>query len=140
MASYGDPDGDGFLEYDRKSVNGLINQGWKDSSDSIFHADGRLAEAPIALAEVQAYAYAAYLGAAELGAALGKAGRSRGFETDGRALREKFERPSGSKNSAPTPGARRPEAAVPGRAPPMPAMCCSAAWHRPSGPPASPSG
>src|SRR5258708_18036333 len=77
MAEYGDPDGDGFLEYDRKSVNGLINQGWKDSGDSISHADGRLAEAPIALVEVQAYAYAAYLGAAELAAHLGEYERSR---------------------------------------------------------------
>jgi glycogen debranching enzyme len=74
MHEYGDLDGDGFLEYDRKSVNGLINQGWKDSADSIFHADGSLAEAPIALAEVQAYAYAAYLGAAKLAAALGRTG------------------------------------------------------------------
>ena len=65
-----------FLAYDRKSVNGLINQGWKDSGDSIFHADGRLAEAPIALAEVQAYAYAAYLGAAELAARLGEVDRA----------------------------------------------------------------
>ena len=92
MASYGDPDGDGFLEYDRKSVNGLVNQGWKDSADSIFHADGRLAEAPIALAEVQAYAYAAYLGAAELGAALGKAERSADLRETAERLREKFER------------------------------------------------
>jgi glycogen debranching enzyme len=72
MEKYGDLDGDGFLEYDRRSVNGLVNQGWKDSSDSIFHADGQLAEAPIALAEVQAYAFAAYRGAATLARMLGK--------------------------------------------------------------------
>ncbi len=70
MAEHGDLDGDGFLEYDRKSVNGLINQGWKDSHDSVFHDDGMLAEAPIALAEVQAYAHAAYLGAAAMATAL----------------------------------------------------------------------
>ena len=92
MAKYGDLDGDGFLEYDRKSINGLINQGWKDSSDSIFHADGRLAEAPIALAEVQAYAYAAYLGAAELATHLGQAERAVALTGTAERLREEFDR------------------------------------------------
>ena len=46
---YGDADGDGFVEYARRSDEGLVQQGWKDSHDSIFHADGALAEAPIAL-------------------------------------------------------------------------------------------
>ena len=55
----GDPDGDGFVEYKRASDQGLANQGWKDSQDAIFHADGRLAEGEIALAEVQGYVYAA---------------------------------------------------------------------------------
>jgi glycogen debranching enzyme len=55
----GDPDNDGFLEYYRATEQGLANQGWKDSVDAIFHADGHLAEGPIALAEVQAYVYAA---------------------------------------------------------------------------------
>jgi glycogen debranching enzyme len=55
----GDPDSDGFVEYDRATEQGLANQGWKDSVDAIFHADGRLAEGPIALAEVQGYVYAA---------------------------------------------------------------------------------
>lgn len=55
---YGDMDRDGFLEYFRVSPKGLINQGWKDSVDSIMHADGQLAEPPIALIEVQGYAYA----------------------------------------------------------------------------------
>jgi len=91
MAEYGDPDGDGFLSYDRKSVNGLINQGWKDSSDSIFHADGRLAEAPIALAEVQAYAYAAYLGAAELAGQLGETDRAAALKDQADRLSVKFE-------------------------------------------------
>ncbi len=72
MSSYGDPDGDGLLEYDRKSVNGLANQGWKDSHDSIFHADGSMAEAPIALIEVQAYAEAAWRSAAGLARTLGR--------------------------------------------------------------------
>ncbi|WP_338662778.1 amylo-alpha-1,6-glucosidase [Pararoseomonas sp. SCSIO 73927] len=68
---HGDIDGDGLLEYDRQSVNGLVNQGWKDSWDSVFHADGRLAEAPIALIEVQAYGEAAWRGAGRLAKALG---------------------------------------------------------------------
>ena len=55
----GDPDGDGFVEYRRASEQGLANQGWKDSQDAIFHADGSLAEGDIALAEVQGYVFAA---------------------------------------------------------------------------------
>ena len=56
---YGDIDGDGFVEYARKADSGLIQQGWKDSHDSVFHSDGTLATGPIALCEVQAYVYAA---------------------------------------------------------------------------------
>ena len=55
----GDPDRDGFVEYHRADENGLVNQGWKDSHDAIFHADGTLAQGPIALCEVQGYVYAA---------------------------------------------------------------------------------
>jgi glycogen debranching enzyme len=62
----GDLDGDGFVEYRRQSEHGLANQGWKDSWDGIAWADGRLAEPPIALSEVQAYAYAALLAGADL--------------------------------------------------------------------------
>lgn len=61
IRDYGDKDGDGFVEYQRLNPNGLINQGWKDSWDGINFADGRLAEPPIALCEVQAYVFAAYL-------------------------------------------------------------------------------
>ena len=57
--SYGDRDGDGFVEYERRSPAGLRNQGWKDSHDSVVHADGSLAEGPIALVEVQGYVYRA---------------------------------------------------------------------------------
>lgn len=66
IVRYGDRDGDGFLEYKRSTDRGLFNQGWKDSGDSMVFADGRLAEPPIALAEVQGYAYAAYVARAEL--------------------------------------------------------------------------
>jgi glycogen debranching enzyme len=63
---YGDLDGDGFVEYKHKALNGLTNQGWKDSHDSISHEDGRLAGPPIALCEVQGYVYAAKQYAARL--------------------------------------------------------------------------
>lgn len=66
MVRDGDRDGDGFLEYKRATDRGLFNQGWKDSGDSMGFADGRMAEPPIALAEVQGYAYAAYVARAEL--------------------------------------------------------------------------
>lgn len=69
---YGDPDGDGFLEYARTSGNGLVQQGWKDSDDSVFHADGSLVKAPVAICEVQGYSYAARNGAADLADALGE--------------------------------------------------------------------
>jgi glycogen debranching enzyme len=92
LRDFGDLDGDGFIEYDRKSPNGLINQGWKDSADSVFHADGTLAHAPIALAEVQAYAYAAYLGAARLADALGRSDRAGELNVAAAILKERFER------------------------------------------------
>ncbi|HEX6542937.1 MAG TPA: glycogen debranching N-terminal domain-containing protein [Ktedonobacterales bacterium] len=60
MRRYGDRDGDTFLEYEKTSETGLVNQGWKDSWDSVSYRDGRLGEPPIALCEVQGYAYAAY--------------------------------------------------------------------------------
>ena len=91
MRDYGDPDGDGFLEYDRKSPNGLVNQGWKDSGDAIFHADGRLAVAPIALVEVQAYAYAAYRGAAVLAARLGHDHEAAALDRMAGRLQQRFE-------------------------------------------------
>jgi glycogen debranching enzyme len=68
---FGDCDGDGFIEYRRKADGGLSNQGWKDSEDAVFHADGRLASPPIALCEVQGYAYEAKVKAARLAKALG---------------------------------------------------------------------
>lgn len=91
MERYGDVDGDGFVEYRRKAEGGLDNQGWKDSSDAIFHADGTLATAPIALAEVQAYAYAAYTGAAALATALGRPGSATELTAKAENLQERFE-------------------------------------------------
>lgn len=72
----GDSDGDGFLEYKCKERTGLYNQGWKDSQDSIFHANGAIAALPIAVCEVQAYAFAAYHAAAALAQALGEDGEA----------------------------------------------------------------
>ena len=69
---YGDLDGDGFVEYQHKAKNGLTNQGWKDSFDSIMYSDGDLAEPPIALCEVQGYVYGAKQYAGRMARALGK--------------------------------------------------------------------
>jgi len=69
--SHGDCDGDGFVEYSRRASGGLSNQGWKDADDSVFHADGTMPEAPIALCEVQGYVYEAKLRAAEIAEAIG---------------------------------------------------------------------
>ena len=69
--AHGDRDGDGFVEYYRETDSGLANQGWKDSYDAIFHADGSLAEGPIALCEVQGYVYAAKRSIAAVAARLG---------------------------------------------------------------------
>lgn len=60
METYGDPDGDGFIEYQCRTPRGIRNQSWKDSNDSVFHADGALAEGAIAAAEVQSYAFSAW--------------------------------------------------------------------------------
>ncbi len=87
---YGDGDGDGFVEYARRSTDGLSNQGWKDSGDSVFHADGSLAGPPIALCEVQGYVYEAKMKAARLAAALGKKETARALRQQASVLREKF--------------------------------------------------
>jgi glycogen debranching enzyme len=87
----GDPDGDGFVEYQRASEQGLANQGWKDSYDAIFHADGRLAEGYIALAEVQGYVFAAKQLAARCAIRLGKREVAQGLELEAMRLAERFE-------------------------------------------------
>ena len=69
---YGDRDGDGFVEYLRRTPAGLANQGWKDSWDGVRYADGRVAQAPLALCEVQAYVYGAYRARADLARWLGE--------------------------------------------------------------------
>jgi glycogen debranching enzyme len=86
-----DIDGDGFIEYARGAQTGLSNQGWKDSHDSVFHADGRLAEGPIALVEVQGYAYAARLAASFCASALEFRERAEALAAEAERLRRRFE-------------------------------------------------
>jgi glycogen debranching enzyme len=88
---YGDRDGDGLVEYHRQTREGLANQGWKDSYDAIFHRDGRLAEGPIALCEVQAYVYGAKRHAAVMADALGQPQRAMDLAAQAEALRLRFE-------------------------------------------------
>lgn len=87
----GDEDGDGFVEYGRKTGHGLANQGWKDSRDSIFHADGALATGPIALCEVQGYVYAAKSAGAALARALGAPDQAARLAGDAAGLRDRFD-------------------------------------------------
>jgi glycogen debranching enzyme len=91
MDRYGDPDGDGFLEYARSNERGLVQQGWKDSHDSIFHADGRMAIGPIATCELQAYAYAARRSASELAALLGHGAVARAQAKRAEELQQAFD-------------------------------------------------
>ena len=87
----GDADGDGFVEYARGAATGLANQGWKDSFDSIFHADGQLAQGPIALVEVQGYVYAAKKLAASCARVLGMMERAAALDTQADQLRHRFD-------------------------------------------------
>ena len=88
----GDLDGDGFVEYSCRSKHGLIHQGWKDSQDAVFHADGSPAEGPIALCEVQGYVFAAKRRAARLALMLGHPQRARRLFKEAHQLRNRFER------------------------------------------------
>ncbi|HEY0219038.1 MAG TPA: amylo-alpha-1,6-glucosidase [Afipia sp.] len=87
----GDPDRDGFTEYQRASEQGLANQGWKDSYDAIFHADGRLAEGYIALAEVQGYVFAGKHLAARCALRMGLIAKAHKLEAEARLLAKRFE-------------------------------------------------
>ena len=87
---YGDADGDGYVEYERATPKGLLNQGWKDSWDGVPFADGTLAEPPIALAEVQGYTYAAYLARAYFADEAGDAATAARMREKAYALRERF--------------------------------------------------
>ncbi len=90
MDTYGDLDGDGFLEYDAKHEHGLVNQGWKDSHDAIFDEEGVIKNPPIALCEVQAYAYGAKKAASELALLFGEQALSEKLISEAEALKKKF--------------------------------------------------
>ena len=91
MCRYGDRDGDGFLEYSCQSRDGLVHQGWKDSDDAIFHADGSLARGPIAVCEVQGYAYAAWRAGAAMASIFGRLEQSTDFEKRAETLQSRFD-------------------------------------------------
>jgi glycogen debranching enzyme len=90
MEEYGDRDGDGFIEYQRATDQGLANQGWKDSFDGINHADGTMGKTPLALCEVQGYAYAAWQARAELAEAFGDPERAERCRERAKRLRSDF--------------------------------------------------
>ena len=89
---YGDIDGDGFVEYHRQTSEGLINQGWKDSHDSVFHADGTPALGAIALVEVQSYVYGAWLSAAYMARRLGETNVALAWEQRAEIFRTRFDK------------------------------------------------
>jgi glycogen debranching enzyme len=90
ITHFGDRDGDGFVEYARLTPQGLEHQGWKDSFDAVTFADGRPARAPIALAEVQGYVYAAYRARAALARDGDDEATARGWDDAAEALRHRF--------------------------------------------------
>lgn len=90
--THGDIDKDGYIEYERRSARGLVNQGWKDSSDSMLHANGDYIEPPIALIEVQGYVYAALKGLAPVFQALGDSETADALVRKASDLRERFVR------------------------------------------------
>jgi glycogen debranching enzyme len=90
LVEYGDRDGDGFIEYHKASEKGLANQGWKDAWDAISHRDGRLAPSPIALCEVQAYAFAAYRAMNYLATRLGHIQEAERWQQRATTLQERF--------------------------------------------------
>jgi len=92
IEQFGDADGDGYVEYRRATDRGLANQGWKDSWDGIRYGDGRVAEAPIALAEVQAYTYGAYLASAHFAFEAGDSATYDRFRSKAAHLKANFNR------------------------------------------------
>jgi len=92
MDRFGDPDRDGFIEYQSHAVGGLVHQGWKDTDDAVFHADGTLAHGPIALCEVQGYAWAAWKAGERIAHRTGRADLSVVFAKRAERLRQIFDR------------------------------------------------
>ena len=113
---FGDLDGDGFVEYRRRSRLGLLNQGWKDSGDAIRHTDGRPADGPIALAEVQGYVYAARRAMARLARHREEPELATRLDTAAGVLRERFDAafwlPNAGYYAMALDGAKRPVASI----------------------------
>jgi glycogen debranching enzyme len=89
---YGDLDGDGFVEYLRRSKRGLANQGWKDSWDANMHRDGSIAQPPIALSEVQGYVYDAKYRMSSLLRLFGDVSRADRLKKESAELAKRFEK------------------------------------------------
>jgi glycogen debranching enzyme len=92
IATYGDQNGDGYLEYQGSAQQGLINQGWKDSGDAVVNADGTLAQPPVSLVEVQGYVYLAKTSLADLYTQAGEADRAARLRREAQELRTRFNR------------------------------------------------
>lgn len=92
IIEFGDFDHDGFVEYQRKTSSGLINQGWKDSHDSVLHEDGELAVAPIALCEVQGYVFDAFVQGAFIAQELGARELAEEWRLRAEELQRRFEK------------------------------------------------
>lgn len=90
LEAQGGPDGEFFLEYKKTSPTGLINQGWKDSHDSVMHRDGKLATAPIRICEAQAYAFRARMGVSDLARLLGRVDQAERLRRHALRLRARF--------------------------------------------------
>jgi glycogen debranching enzyme len=113
--TYGDINKDGYVEYEKRSARGLVNQGWKDSGDSMIHANGDLLEPPIALIEVQAYVYAAFKRLAPVFEAMGDERTATALRKRSDALRQRVHQDFWMKDSVfalALDGHNRPAASV----------------------------
>jgi glycogen debranching enzyme len=90
IEDFGDRDGDGYVEYQRATPDGLANQGWKDSWDGVRCADGRFPQPPIALCEVQGYVYGAYVARANIARELGDLETAAKYQAKAADLRRRF--------------------------------------------------
>ena len=121
----GDSNGDGLIDYKRGADTGLANQGWKDSEDSVFHADGRFPVGPIALVEVQGYVYAAFQAMAQMAErGWAKPVRSAGTPAP-RRCGGGWSSASGWRRPASTASPSMAPARSARRTPPTSAICCS---------------
>jgi glycogen debranching enzyme len=126
--------GDGLIDYARGLDSGLSNQNWKDSEDSVFHEDGKFPDGPIAVVEVQGYAFAAFKGMADLAQRRGDAENAERWRDKAEHLRRRSRTATGWRTRASTPWPSTATASPAACAAPIPATCCSAACPRPSAP------